>query len=227
MKQLILSVVLGVAIVVSVFAQSEGQSIDYSQPWHIVFFAEVNSSVVSEITQVVEAGYLPVGFEIRPGGGLVMLLVRGAMDELKGWQIAEYTDWNTLEAEITGAIQRGYIPMGISRYGDALSVLWVEAEMELAGWRIATCEDTLTERSRTINNLQAQGFTLWGMSVHEELVWMLFLNRTNREQRVGTISVFSSVATEFQSGVAEAYNQGWRPNGLGTTEDALYVCFAR
>jgi hypothetical protein len=210
---------------VGVYAQ-EGDT-DFSQPWQIVFYPTTGSATVSDITGYVEAGYLPVGFEIRPDSGLAVLLVRGTLDELKGWQIHEYTDWNALEREITESIRAGFVPMDISRYGDVLSILWVEAEMEIAGWRITTCPNTLSERARAVNNLQAQGFTLWGLSIHDDLVWLLFLSRPDREQRTGSISVFSPVATEFQSAIAEVYDQGWRPNGLGTDGDSLYICFSR
>jgi len=221
----IIVTLLVVVACVGVYAQESDTEEDMSQPWRVVFYPFTDENAATDISRYVSAGYLPVGYE-RDSDSFGVLLVRGTMDNLKGWVINEYSDWNALETDITNAINSGYVPMDISRFGDTLSVLWVEADTQISGWRISSCANTASDRNRTINSLQAQGFTLWGVSVYEGLAWMLLLNRPNA-QRTGTISVFESDTAELQQGLRDAYNDGWLPNGMGVSEGSIYFCFAQ
>jgi hypothetical protein len=215
-------------VVVAFVAWSQDRAqIDLTQPWHVLFYETIDQAMVDEVTTMIRAGYLPVGMELLSESGLAMLLVRGSMDNLQNWRITQYNDWNSLQTEIQGMIEGGLVPMAISRHGIGLSVLWVTATMEIADWYIGAEPNTPIERVRFINNLQGRGFTLWGISVYEDLVWMLFLDRPNSQQRTGTVTAFDRDAMDLANGINQAWADGWRPNGIALVDDAIYVCFSR
>jgi len=196
------------------------------QPWKIVFFPAGEAAATESINQVISTGYIPVGIEVTEGESLAVLFVRRGSHEVRNWAILDYDDWNSLEAEITGGIEDGFVPMDISRYGERLAVLWVGTDIEIAGWRVSTSTNTIGERTRTINDFQSQGFTLWGLSVHEGLAWYLFL-RTPGTPPAGAVSGYRSDTAILQSGMVEASKAGWLPNGIAQSQDTIYICYVR
>lgn len=208
------------------FAQ-ESQGTEPDVPWRVLVYSLEENNAEEEVTDLVRQGLLPVGFEIEPeDGSLSILVVRRGDLEIDGWLIADYTDWNALEAEITGSIQSGLIPMDISRYGEAIAILWVEADIPVEGWRIHAAENTVTGRIRAVNQFQEQGFTLWGVSVHEDLAWYLFINQAG-EQPVSTVAAYAKDANELQSGLVDSSLDGWLPNGLAVTAESFFVSYVK
>lgn len=197
------------------------------QPWHLLLYAGIGDDVIADINTYIRAGFLPVGMEINPEGGLSVLVVQSGGIEIEGWIIHDYTDWNQLEAEITASIREGFVPMDISRFGQGLAVLWVETDdIPVDGWRISTSQNNVTGRTRTLNQFQDQGFTLWGLSEHEGLAWFLFIKRAGL-QPLGTVSGFSIQAEQIAKGILTANAAGWVPNGLAVSDQNYFVCFIR
>jgi hypothetical protein len=194
--------------------------------WHVVLFTPGDASATSTVNDGIRSGYIPVGFEVTPGESLAVLLVRSGSFTVESWAILEYTDWNALESEITGGINDGFVPMDISRYEETLAVLWVRTPLEIEGWRVSTSPNTIADRTRTVNDFQSQGFTLWGISVYEGLAWYLFLRQPGIPP-AGTIAGFGKATDLLQSGLREASQDGWLPNGLAASESTFFVCFVR
>ncbi len=224
-RTFLLSFVLSFFLSPPAFGQTDVQP-SADAPWQLVFFPHGDAGTTEAINDAIRAGYVPVGLEITPGESLAVLLVRTGSVEVQSWAILDYDDWNALDAEITGGIEDGFVPMDISRYGETLAILWVRADLTIEGWRVSTSPNTLADRTRTINTFQSQGFTLWGMSVHEGLVWYLFL-RLPGVPPAGAVSGFGRDGQVVQSGIAKANRDGWRPNGLAGTDRTIYICFVR
>lgn len=195
-------------------------------PWQLVFFPFGDPRATEVINEAIRDGYVPVGLEITQGESLGVLLVRTDSVVVRSWAILDYDDWNALETEITGGIADGFVPMDISRYGETLAILWVRADLTIEAWRVSTSPNTIADRTRTINNFQGQGFTLWGMSVHEGLVWYLFLRQPGVPP-AGAVSGFSKDGQILQAGMVNASKEGWLPNGLASTDRTIYICFVR
>ena len=195
------------------------------QPWKLVFFPIGDTQGTADgISELIRSGFVPVGLEITPGASIAVLVARTEMLEIRGWVITDIDDWNTLEGEITAGIERGLVPMDISRYGDSLAVMWVDTDFPIEGWRISTSPNTVSDRIRTINDFQGLGFTLWGMSVHENLAWYLFL-RLPGTFPSGAVSGFAKDATALQAGMVAASKEGWAPNGFASSLNNFYLCF--
>lgn len=195
-------------------------------PWRLVFLNIADPDATAKINNHIRDGLMPVGLEVTPGESLGVLLVRAGARNVRNWAILDYDDWNALESEITGGITDGYVPMDISRYRDTLAVLWVGTDLEIEGWRVSTSRNTIAERTRTINEFQSQGFTLWGFSVNDDLAWYLFL-RTPGTPPAGAVSGFRDDSALIQEGMAGASQAGWLPNGLARDGETVYVCFVR
>ncbi len=224
-RTILLALVLSLVLTAAAFGQMGVQS-STDAPWQLVFFPIGDESAVESTNNFIAEGYMPVGIEYTLGESLAVLLVKAESVALGRWAIAEYTDWNQLEDDITASIQDGFVPMDISRYGEALAVLWVETDMPLEGWRISTSENSFTERSRTIHSYETSGFTLYGVTVNENLVWYLFL-RLGETAHTSQLLAYPMESVVIQNGLITATDQGWRPTGIATTESMLYVCYLK
>ncbi len=212
----------------ALFAQTESDVPEpqMDAPWQLLVFPAGDATATGTVNEFIESGYIPVGIEIEQGESLTILLVQSGGVEVKSWAIIDYDDWNSLEAEITGGIQDGYVPMDISRFDERLGVLWVEAELPLEGWRISTSENSLEARTQVVNKFQTQGFTLWGISEHEDLMWYLFIRQPGAPP-AGAISRFSRDAGAIQQGIVRANESGWVPSAIAGGEASTYIGFIR
>ncbi len=224
-RTILFSLVLCLALAAAAFGQTDLQQLA-DAPWQLVFFPASDDSAVESVNNFIAGGYVPVGIEYTLGESLAVLLVKDESVAVDRWTIAEYTDWNKLEDDITASIQDGSVPMDISRYGEALAVLWVETDLPLEGWRISTSENSFTERARTIQSFETSGFTLYGVTVNENLVWYLFL-RLGETAHTSQLLAYPMDSAVIQSGLITATDQGWRPTGIATTESMLYVCYLK
>ena len=195
-------------------------------PWRLLVFPAGDARVTDAINESMGQGFMPVGLEVEEGESLSVLLVQSESITVGNWAIIDYDDWNALEAEITGGIRDGFVPMDISRFGGSLAVLWMKSDIPIDGWRISTSPNELNERTQTVNKFQGQGFTLWGLSEHEGLMWYLFI-RQEGVPPSGVISRFGKDTESIQLGLVEANQNGWLPNALAGTADDTFVGFLR
>lgn len=208
-------------------SDSEQRQMSPDAPWRLVVFppGELDGAA-SDISGIIEEGFMPVGLEIEPSSETTLLFVQAGDAEVQGWAITDYLDWNQLEAEITATIRQGFVPMDISRYGDALGVLWVRMDLPIAGWRIHAAENTAAERADTLNRFQEQGFSLWGVSLYQDLLWYLFIRR-DENQTAGAISLYGKDLNEVRGGIVTSGESGWLPSGIAVTEQNVLLSYMR
>ncbi|MBU8912990.1 MAG: hypothetical protein KOO61_03135 [Spirochaetales bacterium] len=221
----VLVLVFSFILTTMAFGQTDAQP-SIEAPWRLVFFPVGDESGTESIHNLDVEGYVPVGIEYTLGESLAVLLVNDESVALGRWAITRYTDWNQLEDDITATIRDGFVPMDISRYGDALAVLWLETDLPLEGWRISASENSQTERSRTLRSFETSGFTLHGVSVNQDLVWYLFL-RLGETARATQLLTYPMESAAIQNGLITAADQGWRPTGIATTDSLLYVSYVK
>jgi hypothetical protein len=195
--------------------------------WRVVFFGVGDPETEQVVTSLVADGYIPTGFEVEPGQTLGMLLVDRGEFEIDGWVINEYADFSVFEREFTAAISSGYVPMDISRFGNSISVLWVETDqIQIDGWRIHSTANTVDSRAAAINQFQEQGFSLWGFSAFRDQAWFLFLN-SPQSNMFGVVSAFPKIDEALRDGILQANTNGFLPNGLGISGDSFFVSMTR
>nr|MDA3948437.1 hypothetical protein [Spirochaeta sp.] len=127
---------------------------------------------------------------------------------------------------ITEGLTAGLVPMDISRVEDTLVILWVRAAIPVTGWRLHTAPNTISDRAKATNEFQGLGFTLWGISVYEDLAWFLFLKQPE-PQRSGTVSVYNKGTGSITDGIIRATADRWLPVGIAATVDNYYVAYVR
>lgn len=225
-RTILLALVFTLILTTVAFGQTDAQP-STDTPWQLVFLPVGDESAVESISDSVAGGYVPVGIEYTLGESLAVLLVKDQSVEVGRWAIVDYTDWNQLEDDITAAIRDGFVPMDISRYGEALAVLWAEIDLPLEGWRISTSQNSPAERSRTIRSFETSGFTLYGISVNQDLVWYLFL-RLGETGHTTQLLTYLMESEAIQGGLIAATDQGWRPTGIAATESLFfYVSYVK
>ena len=224
-RTILFSLAFSFCLIATTFGQMDPHP-SADAPWQLVFFPAGDDGTVESINHSIAEGYRPVGIEYSLGESLAVLLVKDESVAMGRWAIAEYSDWNTLEDDITASIQDGFVPMDISRYGEALAVLWVDTELSVEGWRISTSENSFTERAQTIRGFETSGFTLYGISINQDLVWYLFL-RFGETTHTAQLLAYPMDSVALQNGLITATDQGWRPTGIASTESMLYVSYLK
>lgn len=194
--------------------------------WRILRFPEGSTSFAQGINQQIALGYFPVGIETTESGGLEVLVVKDTSRSGGLWIIRQHSDWNALEAEITASMQEGLVPADISRHGGGLAILWVAWEGPGASsWIISTSANNDESISGTLEDAQARGFSLQGLSVHQDLVWYLFLKNT--DLTTARVVTYSSDANQIIPGVNEATADGWRPAAFASTGSTVLFAYLR
>lgn len=223
-------IVVGVLFVLICSAVAVAQTPNVRVPgdlWRVIFFSPEDRQISDAVTSLVEAGFIPAGYEYEPGESIGMLLVDRGPFELEGWVINEYTDFSTLEQEITAAINSGYVPMDLSRFEDSISILWIEStSLTVNGWRIHSTANTVDSRAEAINQFQEQGFSLWGFSTYEDQAWFLFLD-VEESDTFGIISGFPKVDQELREGLLQANGRGFLPSGLAIDPETYFLSMIR
>lgn len=223
-------VVIGILLVLMAGGLVTAQSPSVRVPgdlWTLLFLSPTDPEAESTINEAVRAGFLPTGVEIEEDGTMAILLVDRGEIEIEGWIVNEYDDFSTLEREITGAIRAGFVPMDISRFGNSISILWIEtADITVDSWRIHTIPNDVTRRNDAINQFQSEGFTLWGVSEHDNRVWFLFL-RSDSFTNEGVVTRFNRIDQEIQEGILQANTRAFLPNGIALSSDSIYISFIR
>jgi len=225
MKRSVIAIALAFVAATALLAQ-ESPSPSAGEPWKLLVFPIGAPGMEEQINEEVANGYMPVGVELEPGESLSVLLVQSGETEVDSWVISDHADWNALEDEITQGLTAGLVPMDISRVEDALVILWVRASIPVTGWRLHTAANTISDRARATNQFQSEGFTLWGISVYEDLAWFLFLKQPE-SQRAGTTSVYRKATGAITDGIVRSSEDGWLPIGLAATLDDYYVAYVR
>ena len=217
-------VVLTLAVAPHAPAQERATPIRITAPWQLLFFPANDADMASAINDLKNAGYTPVGMEVIPGAGLEILLVKGgpAVDR---WAVLEHSDWNALEAEVTASIRDGFVPMDISRTEHGLAILWVEADVPVGGWRISTSDNTPEAREKTVAEFGSRGFTLHGLSVHQELFWYLFVSTDLPSQ--ARIVQYDKSAAAIDAGMLDAADQGWQPQGIASDASTMFIGYVK
>ena len=213
-RSVALSVVFLVASAVAV-AQPDSPVLIGEHP----FDGEVAAEAISA---TVQSGFAPVGLEITVGESIVVLYAQADEQSVpNAWLLHEFDSINTLEEEMNGLLDNGWIPMDLSFSDGRVFAMFVDVGPEISGWRIHT--ELLSDTGQveaTIQRFQEDGLSLWGLSFDADRLWYLFLRETARSTPRGlNIQSYRNDVNEIQSGLTDQLNVGWLPWGLFIEND--------
>ncbi|MFP4114848.1 MAG: hypothetical protein ACOC0E_11530 [Spirochaetota bacterium] len=181
-----------------------------------------------EVSDLMDGGFLPIGFHETDGGAFSLLLVANSGISASGWHLREYSDWNRLQAQITDAILSGLLPVGISKSPSGLTILWIETDLAVGAWRIHAMSAPTEERAeRAVRRFETMGFGLWGLTVSDDLMWLLFLRLEQPLFAHGRILTYPDEADAVENGIERNSREGWVPVGLASEDGRCYVAYRR
>jgi hypothetical protein len=191
--------------------------------WKLVEVPTGSMELSTSVAEYTNQGYVPAGIEMTADASTVILFAQIDVGYTGEGKVETYTDWNLLQELVQTELESGLVPMDVSRHDGSLSVLWTRNDIEVEGWRLQTAPNTASDRSRIAGLYRAQGYSLWGLSIHDGLAWCLFLQV---DAPIGAILLLEfEVAdpTELSLALQETVGAGWMPFAIAQSEGHWHV----
>ena len=193
--------------------------------WSITRYSGPMEDMVDAISEDLQRGYLPVGFEADPD--ISLLLIQDDTIPFTRWRIHEFTNPSQMEAEMNGFLVEGWLPMDIARTEGGIAALFIETELSVNGWRIVTSEATDDALTATIEDLQSQGLSVWGASLDGEGIWLLAVRELGDVVRVTQYANYQDEPERIRLAVNESIAAGFVPWGLSLAAGRVLVTYVR
>lgn len=176
------------------------------------------------IDTLIEQLYQPIGFNLDTQRGIDMLFVSGnsepgQTEEPSHWVLYEFDDFSQLDADFTTFLLDGFVPVDISGGLNALFVFFVQAEVEVAAWRLTTGPVSEAAMTETITDFREQGFDLHGLSYHDDAMWYLFLRFADQEPARVSVMFTANDVRAVQANIASRVETGWFPTAFTVLPD--------
>ncbi len=213
-------------------AQQDGDQSDRrerEQPaWAFAEHSFTDESLRQEISQFLQSGYVPVGMESEPDGTVRILYALNTWFEFSNWAIQEFTNLDNLNAEMTTVLQEGWLPMAMSATDDGLQVLFIETDVELDAWQIATGPLSVDSALATLESWRNDGYTPWALTLTpDDEVWYLFLETDAVPNRAVLFNGFENSQAAITEGINSDIEEAWYPWGLMRGDETTFVQYLR
>ena len=195
-----------------------------SASWRLVRHPFDFDKAGTEISALCNEGYLPVGMEIDEGRSIFIFYVEDESMPFNEWTIHQFNDLSKLETEFTSRLKDGWVPMDISKTPLAFYTFFVKTDIvKIGGWRLATSgleNDQIEER---INEFASQGFSPWGLSISQGLIWHLLINDGLGDHRSTFINSYKNKYENLKQEINNDIAEGWAPWGLMMIGEEVFV----
>lgn len=170
--------------------------------------------------------HVPVGLEADPD--LAVLMVRSDEIEFSNWMIYEFDDADELEAEFNGFLTEGWVPMDIARTRNGIAALFIESDIELSGWRLATSQANNEAIEETVSSLIDEGYSVWGQAFDGDGMWHLGVREVGlSEPRENNFETYPDDPEALQEGINEHVSELWVPWALSLARDRILIGYMR
>ena len=213
-------------------SQEDGDQSDQrerEQPaWAFAEHSFTDENLRVEISQFLQNGYVPVGMESEPDGTLRVLYALNTWFDFSNWAIQEFTNLDNLNAEMTTVLQEGWLPMAMSATDDGLQVLFIETDVQLDAWQIATGPLSVDSALATLESWRNDGYTPWALTLTpDDEVWYLFLQTDAVPNRAALFNGFENSQAAITQGINSDIEEAWYPWGLMRGDRTTYVQYLR
>ncbi len=195
--------------------------------WFLGSYTEKISAVVLKMADVIEGGMLPVGLQVSRSIGAVVLYAwntkqtpvsQALIKELK------IDDFEALSNEVSQLISSGFVPFDISHDDDGLFILFLDVPFKLEAWRIERLNYNLTDMQGSIANWEAAGFEAWGVSIHKDDAWILFIKPQNKNEiSRSTLNAYRYDASVFTQAINNSVRSLLYPWGLSIAGEEIII----
>ena len=179
-----------------------------------------------QVDEICSQGFMPAGLEVDEGEAINILYVEDSSIIFKNWLIYRISDPSKMESEYSALMQDGWLPMGISRSGSGLYVLFLKTDRSVLSWRITQSGILSSQIDEVLTSYESQDFNPYGISLFEDKVWFLFLKTEKGNLGKAHVSTYRNDESSIREGIAGDTAQGRYPWGLmiqGPLVSVLYL----
>lgn len=198
-----------------------------SPTWILSRLTRVSEELPSTVRTLMGAGYAPVGFEERIGGGAAVLGIRDApLPEATDWSLRSYQDISEARRSIEELIVQGWIPMDLSVLRGRITILFSMIDMVVTDWTIDASSLQDEAVKRTIDEIESRGMAVWGLSATSDRLYYLAIDEPGRGQRHAVVERVTDQREVINATVSERRAEGYRPWAIAQDPPILYLLFA-
>ena len=130
--------------------------------------------------------------------------------------------------QFTGFLADGWVPMDIARTANGITTLFVEADVEISGWRLVTSRADSDSIEETVSDLSSEGYSVWGQALDGEGMWYLGVREVGLDRpREISFESYPDDPEALQDGINSKVTELWAPWGLSLSEGQIIVSFMR
>jgi hypothetical protein len=178
-----------------------------------------------QIDAMCNDGLLPVGLEVDEGKSINVLYAENDAFPFTRWLLHSVVELEKLEAELSYLMKEGWLPMGLSRSGPGLFVLFIKTDKKINSWRITRFPVSTATFEETVQNYLEEDFLPYGISVYEDDMWLLFLKVESVGMRNVYLGTYKNEENALLNGISLDTAQGKIPWGLMVQGSAVSVLY--
>jgi hypothetical protein len=178
-----------------------------------------------QIDAMCNDGLLPVGLEVDEGAAINVLYAENDTVPFSRWFLYNVVEFENLEADLSYLMKEGWLPMGLSRSGVGLYVLFINADKKINSWRITRFPVSASDFKEAVESYMTEGFLPYGISVYEENMWVLFLQVEGDTKHKIFLGTYQNEEDSLLNGISLDTASGKVPWGLMVQGSAVSVLY--
>jgi hypothetical protein len=188
---------------------------------------DMDEGIEEEISDTIENGYVPVGFDMLGGNVTILYLLTNDI-EFTRWTIQRVDDAREMNDTVTVWLRDGWMPLDFALIPGGVSFFLVQTEHEIDSWRIEVIPATSEALERTYGQYQADGYVPYGLAADpiEELFWILFL-RAEGNFDIPQVVFDGFLNDDVTEGINERLVNGALPWAMTRLPDRFFVQFVQ
>ena len=221
------AIIIAVALILGCTAALSSQTVAI-RVWELQVHSRDIEEATTQISQWIEAGYLPVGLEYAPGRPIMVMYTQNINASISEVSLHTIIDMGRLEGEMSALLEARYVPMGIASHAEGVTLLLVRTEIPVLDWGLATTPFNLQSISMEIRQRAIQGFSAWAISNHAGQAWLLFLREAEAApDRHVSVQSYGFDPDNYIPGIDSATSNRLSPWGITTTEEEILVLYTQ
>jgi hypothetical protein len=195
--------------------------------WKLVKHPFAIEEAREEITDNCRQGFLPIGLEMDEGRSIFILYAKDSTLSFKNWFLYQFEDLENIEADFSYILQKGWIPLDISKTEDFLYVLFIKTDLNIEGWRLSRTDTAPSVIEKELGSFRSQGFSIWGMSLFNTEVWYLFIKQPQGVEKEIFLNTYKNNSEAIKNGITKDISNGWLPWALMMEAKDIFVLYTR
>jgi hypothetical protein len=194
-------------------------------------YAEEGEKVKKRIDALGTEGFIPVGIEIESDSGLMVFYVQDPSFRFENWLLFNHELNEDFEAEVTGLLKEGWVPMDIAKTEKGITMLYVKGgtveDITVDGWRIAKSEMNTDTLQNVLSDFREKGFTPWGLSLDGKDVWYLFIDDNTAQNKQFFVEGYKLDSDYVKKSITDDINNGWMPWGMMMENLSTFILYTK